>query len=107
MALNLLRAGYRVTVKGNRNRAPVEALTNAGAAEASEYLQLTAQSDIIVLCLPNSTVVEGVISSMLPGLVAGRHVIVDTGTSSLVSTGRLARQLGQLGISFAEAPLTG
>jgi 3-hydroxyisobutyrate dehydrogenase-like beta-hydroxyacid dehydrogenase len=76
MALNLLRAGYRVTVKGNRNRAPVEALTNAGAAEASEYLQLTAQSDIIVLCLPNSTVVEGVISSMLPGLVAGRHVIV-------------------------------
>jgi 3-hydroxyisobutyrate dehydrogenase-like beta-hydroxyacid dehydrogenase len=107
MAGCLVRDGYSVTVLGNSNRAPVDHLTALGATEAAGCLELVAASDTIILCLPNSAVVEKVISAMKPVLDPGRHTIVDTGTSSLASTAELARELSAMGIGFAEAPLTG
>ena len=108
MAGCLLRAGFDVSIKGNVTRAPVESLVAAGATEASGLLELAAQADIIILCLPNSNVVEEVVNAMKPGLVSGRHVVMDTGTSSLASTEILSRELvEELGVGFAEAPLTG
>ena len=107
MANCLLRSGFGVTVLGNTNRAPVEALAAAGATEAAGYVDLVERSDVICLCLPNSVVVEEALGHMRPALVAGRHTVLDTGTSSLASTARIADQLGGAGVGFAEAPLTG
>ena len=36
-----------------------------------------------------------------------RHIVIDTGTSSLASTSRLYEKLQSIGVAFAEAPLSG
>jgi 3-hydroxyisobutyrate dehydrogenase-like beta-hydroxyacid dehydrogenase len=106
MAACLLRDGFQVAILGNVNRGPVDRLVAAGAVEALEPLELARRVDVICLCLPNSDVVEDVIERMKPALAPGK-TILDTGTSSLASTARLGQTLGQLGVGFAEAPLTG
>ena len=106
MAACLLRDGFQVTVLGNINRGPVDRLVAAGAVEAPGPLELANEADIICLCLPNSDVVEHVIGRMQPALAPGK-TILDTGTSSLASTAKLGQALAQLGVGFAEAPLTG
>lgn len=106
MAANLVAKDFQLTVIANRNRKPVEALLAQGAAEAKTYKDLAAASDIILLCLPDSDVVERVVEALEPNLQSG-HTLVDTGTSSLASTARLAKRLAAVGVDFAEAPLTG
>ena len=61
---------------------------------------------MIVLCVSNSDVVEKVVSELTPDLRPGMMVI-DTGTSSPVSTRQVADQLAALDVSFVEAPVTG
>ncbi|MEM8645448.1 MAG: NAD(P)-dependent oxidoreductase [Pseudomonadota bacterium] len=106
MAANLLAAGYSLTAIAHRNRAPVEDLVSKGAKEASSLSQLAAESDAIVLCVSNSDVVEKVVAELSLDLRPGMMVI-DTGTSSPVSTRKVADQLAALDVSFVEAPVTG
>ncbi len=106
MAANLLAKDFQLTVIANRNRKPLEALLAQGAAEAKTYEDLAAASDVMLLCLPDSDVVERVVAGLQPSLHSG-HTLVDTGTSSLTSTAKLAERLAAMGVAFAEAPLTG
>lgn len=106
MASNILTTHGQLSIVGNRNRTPVEALIRQGATEHSDASALADACDMIILCLPNSSVVERVVSEMGNALGPGK-VLIDTGTSSLQSTERLARDLEDKGVEFAEAPLTG
>jgi hypothetical protein len=106
MAACLLRDGFEVTVLGNTSRGPVDRLVAAGATEAFDARELAQKVDVVCLCLPNSVVVEAVLEDMKPALSPGK-TILDTGTSSLASTARLADVLASLGVGFAEAPLAG
>ena len=106
MASNLLTKGFELKVIANRSRAPVEALLARGATECKSYTELASQSDVLLLCLPDSDVVEQVVGALEPSLRNG-HILVDTGTSSLVSTVELAKRMATIGVEFAEAPLTG
>ena len=107
MARCLLSRGFPVTILGNRRRDPVDRLVSRGATEAASPSALAAASSTIVLCLPCSGTVESLVAELKPSLVAERHTIIDTGTSSLESTAALSAALGALGVGFAEAPLTG
>ena len=106
MAANLLAAGYPLTVIAHRNRGPVEDLVSKGAEEAATLGALAAASEVIVLCVSNSDVVEKVVRDLSPDLRAGM-MIIDTGTSSPVSTRKVADQLAALDVTFVEAPVTG
>jgi 3-hydroxyisobutyrate dehydrogenase-like beta-hydroxyacid dehydrogenase len=106
MASNLVSAGHHVNVVVSRNRAPVEALVARGARLCADTLELARDSEVILLCLPNSQVVERVVAEIKPGLREGQ-ILIDTGTSSLASTARLAEEMAALGVDFAEAPLAG
>lgn len=106
MASNILAKHGQLNVVSNRNRVPVDALVANGAREYADSAKLAAASDVIILCLPNSEIVEQVIASMIPDLTSGK-IVIDTGTSSLLSTQRLEQQLNSLGVQFAEAPVTG
>ena len=103
----LLSRGFPVTILGNRRRAPVDRLISRGATEAASPRALAAAASTIVLCLPCSGTVESLVAELKPSLVAERHTIIDTGTSSLESTAALSAALDALGVGFAEAPLTG
>ncbi len=106
MARNILAKHGQVNVVAHRARDVVEALIKAGAQAFSDPAELAQNSDVILLCLPNSAIVETVIATMEPHLHNG-HTIIDTGTSSLASTAEIDEKLRKYGVAFAEAPLTG
>ena len=106
MASNLLAKHGQLHVAGNRSRRSAAELVARGAQMFIDNAALAAASDTVILCLPDSNVVERVVAEMGDALGAGK-TLIDTGTSSLLSTQRLARQLADRGVHFAEAPLTG
>ena len=106
MASCLLRAGYQLTVIAHRKRVNVEDLVGKGAGEAGTIAELVDASDVIMLCVSSSKVVEEVVAAMKPLLRAGM-MVVDTGTSSPESTRRLHAELARIGVRFVEAPVTG
>lgn len=106
MASRLIQAGYPVRVIAHRNRAPIEDLLAKGAEEARGYPELAQHSDIIILCVSSSSVVESVMESLRPVLRSGM-TIMDMGTSSPSSSRRLAAELAGLDVTFVEAPVTG
>ena len=104
MAANIVQKGYPLTTIAHRNRAPLEDLVARGAAEAADLADLARRSDIIFLCLTGSPEVAAVVAQLKPGLAAG-SVIVDCSTGEPTVTERLANELAELGVSFADAPL--
>jgi len=106
MASCLVEAGYELTVIAHRNRTPVEDLVGRGAIEARSLARLAERSDVIILCVTNSKVVDAVVEELLPSLRAGQ-IIIDSSTNEPECSQRLARYLADIGVGFAEAPLTG
>ena len=109
MAGNILRKGYPLTVMAHRNRAPVEALVAAGAAEAATPAAVARASTIVFLCVTGSPQVEATMRGP-DGLLAGARpgtVIVDCTTADPVSTLTLAAEAEAKGVTFVDAPLGG
>jgi 3-hydroxyisobutyrate dehydrogenase-like beta-hydroxyacid dehydrogenase len=105
MAANLLKHGHQVSVIAHRNRAPVEDLVAKGAREAKALKEI-AEADVILLCVTTSKVVEETLKQLTPHLRPGQ-IILDAGTSAPAATKRLAHALEELGVAYADIPLTG
>lgn len=108
MAKNIVEKGFALTVLGHRNRTPVEDLIGRGAREAKTARELAAACDIVMLCVTDSATVEALVHGP-DGLAAGGKpglVIVDTSTANPNSTLALAAELGRMGITFCDAPLS-
>lgn len=106
-AKNILTKGYRLTVLGHRNRAPVDDLLASGATEARSQAELVERSDVVFTCLPSSVEVEatvlgadGLLEAFRPGMI---HV--DSTTADPSSTRRLAAAYAQRGCAMVDAPL--
>jgi 3-hydroxyisobutyrate dehydrogenase-like beta-hydroxyacid dehydrogenase len=106
MAANILSKHGQLAAVANTRRDALDKLVQLGATEYPDCAALADACDVLLLCLPNSEVVEAVIDDMSPALCHGKTVI-DTGTSSLASTQNIAKALEAKGCQFAEAPLTG
>ena len=107
IARNLLAKGYPLTIKGHRNRAPVDDLVGQGAREARTGAELARDSDIVFLCVTGSPQVEesifgssGLAESARPGLM-----IVDTSTAEPASTTMIRDRLAKLDVTYVDAPL--
>lgn len=109
MAANLLKAGFEVVIMGHRNPAPVERLVAAGAKKAGTPAEIAAQTDVVMLCLPNDAVVEEIVLGPNGVLAGGREglIIVDTSTISPLTSQRLAKAAAEKGIALLDAPLSG
>lgn len=107
MAKNILKGGYDVWVKGNRNRTPIESLVSMGAQEAHSLQEMAETCDIIHLCLSNSPQVEAVIRGPEGLLAFARKglIVIDTSTSDPTSTCALAQDLADRGVHMVDAPL--
>lgn len=109
MAKNLVEKGFPLTIMGNRNRAPVDALKAKGAVEVKTAAEVARASDIVFLCVTDSGVVERLVRGP-DGLKAGAGkgmIIVDTSTANPVSTQELAAELAAVGVTLCDAPLGG
>lgn len=105
MAKNIVEKGYPLTVIAHRNRAPVEDLVGRGATEATSMQEMAKSCSLIFLCLNSSPQVEAAIAALKPGLAKG-SVIVDCSTSDPTVTERIAAELAEIGVGFADAPLS-
>lgn len=107
MAKNILKGGYELVIKGNRNRVPVDSLVGMGAREVATARAMAEQCDIIHLCLSNSPQVEAIIRGP-DGILAGAReglIVVDTTTADPTSTLALSEEMAGHGVEMVDAPL--
>jgi 3-hydroxyisobutyrate dehydrogenase-like beta-hydroxyacid dehydrogenase len=105
MAKNIVEKGYPLTVIAHRNRVPLEDLVARGAVEAASLVDLAQKCSVIFLCLTGAPEVASVVAALKPGLQKGA-VIVDCSTSDPTVSLTLARELAEMGVDFADAPLS-
>lgn len=108
MAKNIVEKGFPLTVLDRKGGEVIADLTARGAATAKTPAAVGAASDVVLLCVTDSLVVEQVIagadglaSTMKPG-----SVVVDCSTADPNSTLRMAALLKAKGIDMVDAPLS-
>jgi 3-hydroxyisobutyrate dehydrogenase len=108
MALNLLKAGFSLTV-WNRTASRTEAIVEAGAQAASDPAIVAAQSDIIVVCVSDTPDVEAVVlgeNGILHGAKPG-SLVIDCSTISPKATKEIAAKLAEKEVAMLDAPISG
>ncbi|HYA68083.1 MAG TPA: NAD(P)-dependent oxidoreductase [Acidimicrobiales bacterium] len=105
MTRNLLAAGHQVSVV-SRSRQPVETAVSLGAVDASSPAELAESSDVVVMCVPNSPDVAGVVASMLDALVPGK-IVVDCSTIDPDVERAQHDAVSATGAEYLDAPVSG
>ncbi|WP_377189301.1 NAD(P)-dependent oxidoreductase [Ruegeria meonggei] len=106
MAECLQNNGFDLVVMG-RNKEAVAATVNRGGVEVKTPRELAAKSDIVMLCVTTSEVVESLIygdDGILAGIKEGA-VVIDFGTSIPASTRKIGADLAAKGAGMVDAPL--
>jgi 3-hydroxyisobutyrate dehydrogenase-like beta-hydroxyacid dehydrogenase len=108
MARNLIAAGFPL-VGHDVDRNKVEAITKAGGRKVESPEQMPAQVDVIILSLPNSHVVNGVVNDSLRLFETGRRglILIDTTTADPILSEGLAERLREKGIEMLDVTLSG
>jgi 2-hydroxymethylglutarate dehydrogenase len=108
MCRHLIDDGYPVTVF-DANPGALEEFRGTAATIAAALRDLARRSEVVVLSLPDSDVVERVVlgeQGLAEGLSRGK-VLIDTSSSRPSSTRRIAAQLAEKGIDMLDAPVSG
>jgi 3-hydroxyisobutyrate dehydrogenase-like beta-hydroxyacid dehydrogenase len=106
MVENLQKKGFKPIVM-DLNKDAVAAIVARGATEAKSAAELAAASDIVMLCLTTSKVVEMLVyaeDGILAGIKKGA-VLIDFGTSIPASTRKIGADLAKKGAGMVDAPL--
>lgn len=107
MALNLLKAGYPVSVL-SKSSAATE-LTEAGATAFLTTKELAQHSDVIITMLPDSPDVEQVVSGadgVLEGIQAGA-LFIDMSTIAPATAVNIYHLMQAKGVEALDAPVSG
>lgn len=108
MALNLLKAGFAVTV-WNRTVGRMEPIVAAGAIAGHTPADVAAHSDIIIICVSDTPDVEAVVlgeNGVIHGAQPG-SLLVDMSTISPQATREMSAKLAEKGVAMIDAPMSG
>jgi 3-hydroxyisobutyrate dehydrogenase-like beta-hydroxyacid dehydrogenase len=105
MAKNLIKAGFALTVFDLKIE-NVNALVQAGATAGSSTLDVIQKSDVTLTSLPTSGTFVKVAEEIIPHLTPNK-IIIDTGTTEVPETKRLAQLIRQKGADLVDAPVSG
>jgi 3-hydroxyisobutyrate dehydrogenase-like beta-hydroxyacid dehydrogenase len=108
MSRNLLAAGVDLVV-WNRTAERMAPLVEEGAAAGESPSDVGARCDVVITCVSDTPDVEEVLLGD-EGVAAGADegtLVVDTSTISPEATRELAGRLGERGIGFVDAPISG
>jgi 3-hydroxyisobutyrate dehydrogenase-like beta-hydroxyacid dehydrogenase len=83
-----------------------KALGEAGAVVATTPAELTAAVDVVILSLPNSGDVEGVVADIVSALRAG-VVVIDTTSGEPAISRRVAETVAATGAAYLDAGVSG
>lgn len=105
IARRLVDAGYNVL---GLDSVPGRAEA-CGAVAARSLAEVAKATDIVLMSLPDSHVVEAVVEGKDGLLLNARagQVFIDLSTASVNSTQRIAKRLAELGVSYVDAGISG
>jgi len=109
MCRRLLAAGYPLTV-WNRSPHKCAELVAAGARLAASPAELSQYSDMVLLCLADTSVVREVVFGEQGVAAGGRHgqLLVDLSSLEPSATRAMAAELaGRCGMAWLDAPVSG
>jgi 3-hydroxyisobutyrate dehydrogenase-like beta-hydroxyacid dehydrogenase len=110
MVRSLRRAGFSVAACAHRRREALDRLIEQdGVVEARDAASVASASECVVVCVPDAPQVDEVLFAAR-GVVAGAKpdtLVIDMSTISPVSSQSFARRLGERGVSFVDAPVSG
>ncbi|MHC4993885.1 MAG: NAD(P)-dependent oxidoreductase [Planctomycetota bacterium] len=111
MAINLIKAGFGVTV-WNRTRENAQEVIDAGAAWADSPALVAAVSEAVCINVTDTPDVEAVIFGDEGVSSAGENalkdlIVIDNSTISPQATRDFATRLGELGVAMLDAPVSG
>jgi 3-hydroxyisobutyrate dehydrogenase len=107
MVENLQKRGFELVVMDLNKDAVATVIERGNATEAKTGKELAAASDIVMLALTTSAVVEKVVygdDGILAGIREGA-VLIDFGTSIPASTRKIGADLARKGAGMIDAPL--
>jgi len=107
MALNLIKAGYSVSVLSTSKA--VNVLTEAGAEACLTARELAQQSDTVITMLPDSPQVEQVVSGpdgVLAGIRPGA-LFIDMSTIAPATAKAIYQQMQEKSVEALDAPVSG
>lgn len=107
MTLRLLDAGFRVNV-WNRSPDKLTQVAAAGAQVCESIAQLVQQSDVILLCLADTAVVEDIVTRQIQPHGRPGQLLIDMSSIHPQTTRQLAEGLHQhCGMHWVDAPVSG
>jgi 3-hydroxyisobutyrate dehydrogenase-like beta-hydroxyacid dehydrogenase len=107
MVLNLLKAGFPVTV-WNRTQSKSQELAKSGAEVAPNAGAAAAQADVLITIVSDPPALESILwgDGALAALKRGA-VYIDSSTVSPSLAKRIAKETSARGVEFLDAPVTG
>jgi 2-hydroxy-3-oxopropionate reductase len=108
MALNLMRAGYSMSVWARRAQS-LEPLVAEGATVAASPAQLAAQVDVVFTNVSDTADVESVLLGP-DGVIHGARsglIVVDHSTIAAGASQRMAETLADAGVKMLDVPVSG
>jgi len=107
LTLRLLNAGFSVNV-WNRSPEKLKPVTVAGACAYSSIADVVKASDVIILCLADTAVVESVVHSDILENGSTGKLLIDLSSIHPESTRRLASLIHEkCGMGWVDAPVSG
>ena len=107
MALNLMKAGFDVTV-WNRTAAKSQEMVKSGAKAAGSAREVAAQGDVVITIVSDPSALEsvlwgeGVLEATKPGAI-----LMDSSTVAPALAKRIGAFCSERGVDFLDAPVTG
>lgn len=108
IATNVQKAGYALSVLQHAGNQPLDDLITRGATVYKDARDLTADSEVLILCVTGSAQIEELFSQadgLYDGLQPGT-VVIDCSTAIPSSSERIARLVEQKEAWFIDAPMT-
>ncbi|MDH7599679.1 MAG: 2-hydroxy-3-oxopropionate reductase [Sedimentisphaerales bacterium] len=108
MAMNLIKAGYSLTVYDIRPE-PVKEVVAAGARPGTSSKDVASQSDVVITMLPNTQDVKDAVlgpNGVIEGARAGQ-ILVDMSSIAPLAAKQIAAELQKKGVEMLDAPVSG
>ncbi len=107
MTKRLLHAGFKVNV-WNRSVEKLKPVTEAGAVAFTSVEYLVTASDIVILCLADSDIVEMIVLDSIVKCGTAAKLLIDLSSIHPETTRHLAAKLKkQCGMEWVDAPVSG
>ncbi len=107
MTLRLLDAGFRVNV-WNRSPEKLNAVIAAGARASDSIAELVKSSDVVLLCLADTSAVEAVVQNGMLDHGSADKLLIDLSSIQPEATRQLAKLLFEkCGMGWVDAPVSG